>query len=105
MKAESDPCACFPEIVGRADHAEAPSVRDLALCGAGLTEILQSDVSHQVKELKDAEQGSASVVNSRRGPRGRSVVWVQVEVHGEEAKETIVVEAVFEQVHQRHSLT
>ena len=29
----------------------------------------------------------------------------QVEVHGEEAKETIVVEAVFEQVHQRHSLT
>ena len=56
----------------------------------------------KVHELKDTEKGCGAVVDFVGGPSRGCVVWVQEEVHGEEAEEAIVVEAVLEDVGEGH---
>ena len=73
-------------------------MRNVALGGAGLAQVLENQVALQVEELEDAKEGSGSVEELIRGPRGWSVLRVQVEIHREEPEEAIVVEAVFEHI-------
>ena len=75
---------------------------DVSLSGAGLAEVLKDQVGLQVEELEQAEQGCSAVIKSFRGPRGRGVLRVQVEIHCQEAEEAVVMETVFEHVREWH---
>merc|ERR1712060_507940 len=60
-------------------------------------------MSLQIEELKDAEQPSSCIVNLITSPGRWSVLRVKEEVHSQETKETIVMEAVLEDVGEGHS--
>ena len=102
LHTECDPSARLPKVVGAADHTETPPVGNVALRRAWLAQILEDKVRLKVHELKDTEKGCGTVVDFVGGPSRGCVVGVQEEVHGEEAEEAIVVEAVLEDVGEGH---
>ena len=79
-------------------------MRDSSLCGAWWAQVPQRDVRHEVEELEEDEKACEGVEHGGCSPFWRRVVWTDVEVHRCEAKEHVVVEAVLEDVDQRHSL-
>lgn len=84
---------------------EAPALGDAALLSAGLPQVPQGVVSHQVEELKEHEKGNHSVHEFlASSPGGRAVLGVQEKVHVDEAKDEPVVKGILEQVEDGHAI-
>jgi len=97
LHGEDNPGENFPPVVGAGHPLEAPLIRNTALLGARLPQVAQVQVAHEVEELqKHEEKGRRVNELLRPRPLRGTVLWVQEEIHVEEAKEDPVVEAVLE---------
>lgn len=104
MDGKDSPAAELPEVVGRADQIEAKTLRDASLRGARLSQVPQGDVAHEVHALAEEEGSKKSDRKGGIAPGRRCILGVHEEVHGEEAEEDPVMDAIFEYVCEGHGV-
>lgn len=59
----------------------------------------------QIEHLKKQEDACKDIEHCVICPGGWSVVWMQIEVHSQESKQSKVVEAILEDIEERHGVT
>jgi len=99
---ENQPTHRLPEVVSAWDILETPSLWDSTLGGTGFAQIHESDVAHQVEELKNAEKHGRPNEEGLWGPCWSGVVGMQEKVHVAQAKETPVVSWILEDIGEGH---
>lgn len=104
MESKGQPRACFPEIVSAANKVESPAVGDPTNVRARRSQVHQSDVRHQVEELKQQEEAHRYVEIVITRPSRWLIVRMEEKVHSEEAEYAEVSKAVLEEISQGHSL-